>query len=150
MGYERWRLWISVGGDGAGRDPRLFASVQTVQNGHLQDAICRIIRSSLWSCSFVDLGDNDNNNDDDNDDEEDNEEAPPLLAVAAAGFLNGSTNLVVPLYNVVVNLLALLLNVGNKRLLLLDNLVEVLEQLSKLNHLTLDILDSFVALLDVA
>jgi hypothetical protein len=96
------------------------------------------------------LGDNDNNNDDDNDDEEDNEEAPPLLAVAAAGFLNGSTNLVVPLYNVVVNLLALLLDVGNKRLLLLDNLVEVLEQLSKLNHLTLDVLDSFVALLDVA
>lgn len=109
-----------------------------------------MIRSSLWSCSLVDLGNNNSHNDDDNDDEEDDKEAPPLLAVAAAGLLNGTTNLIVPLNNVLVNLLTLLLDVGNEWLLLLNNLVEVLEQLCKLNHLSLNVLDGFVALLDVA
>lgn len=101
----------------------------------------------LW---LVDCdNDCDNNcNDDDNDDA--NEEAPPLLAVAAAGADNGSVDFFIALYNVLVDFLALLFNVGNQRLLLLYDLVEILEQLSKLNHLSLDILNCLVALLDIA
>ena len=51
---------------------------------------------------------------------------------------------------IVVDFLALGFNVGDKGLLLLDNLIKVLKELGKLDHLALDVLDSLVALLDVA
>jgi hypothetical protein len=77
------------------------------------------------------------------------EQAPPLLAVSAPGFLDGATNLRVRLDDVGVDLLTLLLDVLNEWLLLHDNLVEVLEQLCQFDHLSLDLLDGLVALLDV-
>lgn len=49
-----------------------------------------------------------------------------------------------------MDLLALCLDVLDEGLLLLDNLVKVLEQLSELNHLLLNLLDGLVALLHVA
>lgn len=97
-----------------------------------------------------DLGYNDHNDRDGNEDEQDDKQAPPLLAVAATGLLNGAPDLRVGLYNVLVDFLALLLDVGNERLLLLNDLVEILEELSKLDHLALDVLNGFVSLLDVA
>lgn len=100
--------------------------------------------------SLVDLGNHHSNNDDNDDDEQDDEQAPPLLAVPAARLLDRAANLGVCLNHVVVDLLALLLDIGHERLLLLHNLVEVLEELGELNHLALDVLDGFVALLDVA
>ena len=100
--------------------------------------------------SLVDLCDNHGNNNDNNDDEQHNKQAPPLLAVPAARLLDRASNLGVGLHNVVVDLLALLLDVGHKRLLLLHDLVQVLEKLGQLDHLALDVLDRLVALFDVA
>lgn len=77
------------------------------------------------------------------------EQAPPLLPVAGARLLDGAANLLVALHHVVVHLLALLLNVLHQRLLLHDDVVEVLEQLRELHHLALDLLDGLVALLDI-
>jgi hypothetical protein len=109
--------------------------------------------SSLFDGSVFALVDHcDNRGDDgnDDDDENDDEQAPPLLAVAAPRLFDSATNLCVCLDDVLVDLLAFLLNVGNKGLLLLHNLVEVLEELGELDHLALNVLDSLVALLDVA
>jgi hypothetical protein len=95
----------------------------------------------------------DNNTDDHgNDDEDDdhNEEAPPLLAVAGASADDCGADFLVALGDVFADLLALGFNVGNERLLLLHNLVEVLEELGKLDHLALNVLDGLMALLDVA
>ena len=55
------------------------------------------------------------------------EEAPPLLPASATGLLDRTTNLGVCLNNVFVDLFTLGLDVLNKRLLLLHDLVEVLE-----------------------
>jgi hypothetical protein len=93
-----------------------------------------------------DTNDHSNNDEDDNNDEQ----APPLLAVTGARADDRGTNLFVTLCDVIANLLALLLNVGNERLLLLHNLVEVLEKLGELDHLALNVLDGLVALLHVA
>lgn len=98
----------------------------------------------------VDCNDNGDNDGNDNDDEDANEQAPPLLPVAGARTDNRRTNLLVALGDVLADLLALLLNVGHKRLLLLHNLVKVLEELGKLDHLALNVLDRLVTLLDVA
>jgi hypothetical protein len=100
--------------------------------------------------ALVDLRNDNGDDDNDDDDEEDDEQAPPLLAVAAPCLFDGAADLCVGLDDVLVDLLALLLNVGNEGLLLLHNLIEVLEQLGELDHLALDILDGLVALLDVA
>jgi hypothetical protein len=94
-----------------------------------------------------------NNTDDhcnDDNDDEDNEEAPPLLAVAGARADDCGANFLVTLCDVFADLLALGFDVGNERLLLLHNLVEILEELGKLDHLALNVLDGLVALLDVA
>jgi hypothetical protein len=99
------------------------------------------------------LVDCDNNGDDDCDDDEDEDrdkQAPPLLAVATTRADDCGANLLVSFCDVLANLLALLLDIGNQRLLLLNNLVEILEELSELDHLALDVLDGFVALLDIA
>jgi hypothetical protein len=100
--------------------------------------------------SLVDLCDNNSDNDDDDNDEENDEQAPPLLAVPAARLLDCAADLGVCLDDVFVDLLTLLLDVGDERFLLLHDLVEVLEQLGKFDHLLLDSLNGFVALLDVA
>lgn len=99
---------------------------------------------------LVDLCDNNSDDDNDNDDEQNNEQAPPLLAVPAASLLDCAADFGVGLDNVVVNLFALLLDVGDEGLLLLHDLVEILEKLGQLNHLALDVLNGLVALLDVA
>lgn len=113
-------------------------------------AICYSTDHLSWlGCRLGDLGNNNSNDDNDDDDEQDNEQAPPLLAVTAAGLVNGTSNLGIGLYNIFVDLLAFLLDVGNKRFLLLNNLVKVLEELGKLHHLALNVLNGFVALLDV-
>lgn len=78
-----------------------------------------------------------------------NEQAPPLLAVSAPCLLDSTANLSVGLDNVGVDFLALLLDVLNEGFLLHDDLVQVLEQLCQLDHLSLDLLDGLVALLDV-
>lgn len=106
--------------------------------------------SSLGRSGLVDLCDDDDDDDNDDDEEENDEEAPPLLAVAAARFVDGSADFRVGLHHVVVDFLALGLDVGHERLLLLHDLVEVLEQLGKLDHLALDVLDGLVPLLDIA
>jgi len=101
-------------------------------------------------CCLVDLCDDNSNDDNNDDDEQQNEEAPPLLAVAAAGLDDGAIDFHVGSFDIILDFFALLLNVCDKRLLLLDNLVEVLEQLGKLHHLAFYVLDGFVSLLDVA
>jgi hypothetical protein len=101
----------------------------------------------LWLVDCDDDSDNDRNDDENNDRDE---QAPPLLAVAAARRGDCGANLLVAFCDVLADLLALLLNVGDHGLLLLHDLVEVLEELGELDHLTLDVLDRFVALLDVA
>lgn len=100
--------------------------------------------------SLVDLCNDDGDDDDDDDDEQDDEQAPPLLAVPAACLVDCAADLGVGLDDVVVDFLALLLNVGDEGFLLLHDLIEVLEQLGELDHLALDVLDRFVTLLDVA
>ena len=55
------------------------------------------------------------------------EEAPPLLPAGTARLHDGTANLGVGLDHVLVDLLALCLDVLDEGLLLLDNLVEVLE-----------------------
>jgi hypothetical protein len=95
--------------------------------------------------------DNDTNDHSNNDEDDYNDEqAPPLLAVTGARADDRGTNLLVTLCDVIANLLALLLNVGNERFLLLHNLIEVLEKLGELDHLALNVLDGLVALLHVA
>lgn len=96
------------------------------------------------------MSNNDSDNDDDDDDEQDDKQAPPLLAVAAAGLLDGASNFGVGLYYVFVDLFTLLLDVGYKWFLLLNDLIEVLEKLGKLHHLALDVLNCVVSLLDIA
>jgi hypothetical protein len=96
-----------------------------------------LLRNSIRS-RLVNLCDNHSNDDHNNDDKQDNEEAPPLLAVTATRL------------DVVVDFLALLLNVGNERFLLLDDLVKVLEQLGEFDHLTFYVLDGLVALFYIA
>jgi hypothetical protein len=111
----------------------------------LRDSWELILRLRLVYC--------DNDTDDhgnDNKDDDHNEEAPPLLAVAGARADDGGANFLVALSDVFADLLALSFDVGNKRLLLLHNLVEVLEELGKLDHLALNVLDGLMALLDVA
>lgn len=100
--------------------------------------------------SLVDLRNHNCDNDDDDDDEQNNEQAPPLLAVPAARLLDCAADLGVGLDDVVVDLLALLLDVGDEGFLLLHDLVQVLEQLGELDHLALDVLDRVVALFDIA
>lgn len=96
--------------------------------------------------------DNNNSNNDGNDDEDDNadEQAPPLLAVAATCADNCSANLLVAFCDVLADCFTLHLDVGNEWLLLLHDLIEVLEELGELDHLALDVLNGFVALLDIA
>jgi hypothetical protein len=102
---------------------------------------------SLW---LVDCDNNSNNDRNDDEDDDRNEQAPPLLAIAAARRGDCGANLLVAFCDILADLLTLLLNVGDEGLLLLHDLVEVLEELGELNHLALDVLDGFVALLDVA
>lgn len=83
----------------------------------------RLFRGS----GLVDLGDDDRNDDDHDDDEKHDEQAPPLLAVPATCLFDCAADLGVRLDDVVVNLLALLLDVGDEGFLLLHNLVQVLE-----------------------
>jgi len=99
---------------------------------------------------LVDLCDDHSNDNNDDDDEQDDKEAPPLLAVTAARLDYGTINLDIGSLYVVVDFFALGLDVGDERLLLLDNLVEILEQLGQLHHLTFYVLDGFVSLFDVA
>lgn len=99
---------------------------------------------------LVDGDDDTNHNGDDDDDNDDDEEAPPLLAAGAAGLFDSAADFGVGLHHIFVDLLALLLDVGDKGLLLHDDLVEVLEQLGELHHLLLDLQNRLVALLDVA
>lgn len=49
-----------------------------------------------------------------------------------------------------MNLFALLLDVFDQRLLLHNNLVQVLEQLCKLHHLSLNLLNGLVTFLDIS
>jgi hypothetical protein len=111
-----------------------------------------VCRGGSWSLrSFLVHGNNNtyhNGDDDDNDNAD--EKAPPLLATSAARFCDGSADLCVRLDDVLVNLLALLLDILDKRLLLHDNLIKVLEELCELDHLLLNLLNGFVALLDIA
>jgi hypothetical protein len=111
----------------------------------LRDSWELILR--LWLV-YCDNDTDDHGNDDEDDDH--NEEAPPLLAVAGARADDGGANFLVALSDIFADLLALSFDVGNKRLLLLHNLVEVLEELGKLDHLALNVLDGLMALLDVA
>lgn len=77
-------------------------------------------------------------------------QAVPLLPVTGARTDNGSVDLLVGLDDVVAHFLALLLNVLHKRLLLDDDLVQILEQLCQLNHLLFDLLNLLVTALDRA
>lgn len=97
----------------------------------------------------VDADHDGHNNSDDDDNDDANEQTPPLLAAGTPCFLDGSTNLGVGLDDVLVNLLALLFNILHQRFLLHNDLVEVLEQLCKLHHLSLNLLNSLVSLLDI-
>ena len=83
-----------------------------------------LLRNSIRS-RLVNLCDNHSNDDHNNDDKQDNEEAPPLLAVTATRLDDSTINFDVGSLDVVVDFLALLLNVGNERFLLLDDLVKV-------------------------
>jgi hypothetical protein len=82
----------------------------------------------------------------DNEDDHNNEEAPPLLVVASARADNCGDHFLVTLCDGFADLLALGCDVGNERLLLLHNLVEVLEKLGELDHLALNFLGGLVAL----
>ena len=106
--------------------------------------------SLVASSTLVDLCDNNRNDNDDDDDKQHNKQAPPLLTVPAARLLDRAADLGIRLDDIVVDLLALLLDVRNERFLLLHNLIQVLEQLGKLDHLTLNVLNCFVALFDIA
>lgn len=108
-----------------------------------------LLRNSIRS-RLVNLCDNHSNDDHNNDDKQDNEEAPPLLAVTATRLDDSTINFDVGSLDVVVDFLALLLDVGNERFLLLDDLVKVLEQLGEFDHLTFYVLDGLVALFYVA
>jgi hypothetical protein len=77
------------------------------------------------------------------------EQAPPLLAVTGSRLFNSASNFLVALNDVVVDFLALLLNVLDEGLLLHNNLVEILEELGKLHHLSLNLLNRLVSFLDV-
>lgn len=109
--------------------------------------MCKSLCAWLFVVDGNDDGDDDSNDDDD---EDADEQAPPLLPVASTRADNRRANLLVTLCYVLADFLALLLNVGDQRLLLLHDLVKVLEELSKLNHLTLNVLNGLVALLDIA
>lgn len=75
-------------------------------------------------------------------------QADPLLLARLAGRVDGHANLLVPLVQVVDDLLALLLDLHDGRLLLHDQRVHVLEQLRQLHHLLLDLDQGGVAILD--
>jgi hypothetical protein len=99
-------------------------------------------------CKQSDSDANDYGNDDNNENNE--EQAPPLLSVASTRANDSCANLLITFCDVFADFVALLHNVGDENLLLLDDLVEILEELSKLDHLALDVLDGFVALLHIA
>lgn len=129
--------------------------METFMQGFWENGYERVQRRNLVGGQFLRLlvVDSDDDTDDDgndNDDEQDDEQAPPLLPVACARTDDRSTDFLVTLCDVLADFLALLLDVGDERLLLLHDLIEVLEELCKLHHLALDVLDGLVALLDVA
>ncbi len=84
------------------------------------------------------------------DDEDNDEEAPPLELAAVAGALVGLGNLLVAGLEVVDDVLALVLGVGNDRLLLLDHGGELLVQDGELGEGLLDALQLVMAGADVA
>jgi hypothetical protein len=87
----------------------------------------------------VDCDDDANDDTNDNDDEDNGEQAPPLLPIVGTRTDNRSANFLIPFCDVLADFFAVLLHIDNERLLLLHDLIEVLEELSELNHLTLDI-----------
>jgi hypothetical protein len=76
-------------------------------------------------------------------------QAPPLLVVARTSTDDRRANFLVAPCDILANVLALLLNVGNERLLLLHNFVEIYEKLGDHEHLALNVLDSLMALIRV-
>jgi len=95
------------------------------------------------------VGDSDihaDNDGDDNDEHNDNPEADPLLLSCAPSALDALIKFRVGLDYVLLDLLSLLLNVGDERLLLHDNIVEILEELGEFNDGLLDALNLVVAL----
>jgi hypothetical protein len=105
-----------------------------------------------WNRRLLVVDDNNDrcNDSNDNDDENADKDTPPLFPVARARTNNRCANLLVTLCDVLPDFFALLLDVGDEGLLFLHDLVEVLEKLSELYHLALNVLDGVVALLDVA
>jgi hypothetical protein len=70
-----------------------------------------------------------------------------LFASAASRFRNCSINLNVCLSNVLICSFGLLLDLDHRRLMLYHGGLDILKELSQLNHLSLDLLDRFVATL---
>lgn len=77
-------------------------------------------------------------------------QADPLLLACLAGSVDGHTNLLVTLVEILNDFLALLFNLGDGSFLLNDEGVHILEQLSQLNHLLLDLDESLVTVLNSA
>lgn len=74
-------------------------------------------------------------------------QAPPLPLASISRALNRNANLLSSLVHVLNNFLALHLNVRDSRFLLHNQCLHILEQLSELNHLLLNLLDSLVSVL---
>ena len=95
------------------------------------------------------LDNNDNDDNDDDDDQHRNAQADPLLPASSFCLEDGAIELGIGTSHVGVDLLALLLDLRNGWLLLNDERFEVLEELRKLHHLLLDLLDILVSASDV-
>ena len=92
-----------------------------------------------------------NQDDDDNhqDDGDADSEADPLLFTRSPGALNTAVELYVSLLQVLVCVHSTLFNILHHRLLLHDNRIQVLEELLKLKHGLLNLLDGGMTLANV-
>lgn len=73
-----------------------------------------------------------------------NKKTPPLLPVAGACRFNGYTDLLVRIFDIVMDLLTLRLNLHGSRILLHHDSIKVVEQLSQFDQITLNLLDLLV------
>lgn len=124
----------------------LRLSINTFFVLSLLRATCALIAAGLFGQGDAE-GDAEHSG---NDDEDDDEEAPPLELAAVAGALVGLGDLLVARLEVVDDVLALVLGVGNDRLLLLDHGGELLVEDGELGEGLLDALEFVVAGADVA
>jgi hypothetical protein len=79
-----------------------------------------------------------------------NAKADPLLLASLARSVDGSDNLLVALAEIVDNLVALLLNLGNGLILLDNHSLKILKELGEPKHIALNLGQLAVAVLDSA